>query len=72
LLARIIYTGPVRAPIDSGQPVGIVRVWRGQNIAVEIPVYASQSIGTGSMTRRAFDTASEMVIGWLRAGVGKL
>jgi len=71
LLARIIYTGPVRAPIDSGQPVGIVRVWRGQNIAVEIPVYASQSIGTGSMTRRAFDTASEMVIGWLRAGVGK-
>ena len=72
LLARIIYTGPVRAPIDSGQPVGIVRVWRGQNIAVEVPVYASQSIGTGSMTRRAFDTASEMVIGWLRAGVGKL
>jgi D-alanyl-D-alanine carboxypeptidase (penicillin-binding protein 5/6) len=72
LLARIIYTGPVRAPVDSGQPVGIVRVWRGQNIAVEIPVYASESIGTGSMTRRAFDTASEMVIGWLRAGVGKL
>jgi serine-type D-Ala-D-Ala carboxypeptidase (penicillin-binding protein 5/6) len=72
LLARIIYTGPVRAPVDSGQSVGIVRVWRGQNIAVEIPVYASVSIGTGSMTRRAFDTASEMVIGWLRAGVGKL
>ena len=72
LLARIIYTGPVRAPIDSGQPVGIVRVWRGQNVAVEIPLYASQSIGTGSMTRRAFDTASEMMIGWLRAGVGKL
>jgi serine-type D-Ala-D-Ala carboxypeptidase (penicillin-binding protein 5/6) len=72
LLARIIYTGPVRAPVDSGQPVGIVRVWRGQNVAVEVPVYASQSIGTGSMTRRAFDTASETVIGWLRAGVGKL
>ena len=72
LLARIIYTGPVRAPIDSGQPVGIVRVWRGQNIAVEIPVYASESIGTGSMTRRAFDTASETVISWLRAGIGKL
>jgi D-alanyl-D-alanine carboxypeptidase (penicillin-binding protein 5/6) len=49
-----------------------VRVWRGSNVAVEVPVYASESIGTGSMTRRAFDTASELVIGWLRAGVGKL
>jgi D-alanyl-D-alanine carboxypeptidase (penicillin-binding protein 5/6) len=72
LLARIIYTGPVRAPVDSGQRVGTVRVWRGSNVAVEVPVYASESIGTGSMTRRAFDTASELVIGWLRAGVGKL
>jgi D-alanyl-D-alanine carboxypeptidase (penicillin-binding protein 5/6) len=72
LLARIIYTGPVRAPVDSGQRVGIVRVWRGPNVAVEVPVYASEAIGTGSMTRRAFDTVSELVIGWLRAGVGKL
>jgi D-alanyl-D-alanine carboxypeptidase (penicillin-binding protein 5/6) len=72
LLARITYTGPVRAPVDGGQAVGTVRVWRGQNVAVEIPVYASESIGQGSMTRRAFDTASELVIGWLRAGVGKL
>ncbi len=72
LLARITYTGPVRAPVDSGQLVGTVRVWRGPNVAVEMPVYASESIGTGSMTRRAFDTASELVIGWLRAGVSKL
>jgi D-alanyl-D-alanine carboxypeptidase (penicillin-binding protein 5/6) len=72
LLARITYTGPVRAPVDGGQFVGTVRVWRGTNVAVEVPVYASESVGTGSMTRRAFDTASEMVIGMLRAGVGKL
>jgi D-alanyl-D-alanine carboxypeptidase (penicillin-binding protein 5/6) len=72
LLARITYTGPVRAPVDGGQLVGTVRVWRGPNVAVEIPVYASESIGQGSMTRRAFDTASELMIGWLRAGVGKL
>lgn len=72
LLARIIYTGPVRAPVDGGQVIGAVKVWRGSNLAVEIPVYATESIGPGSMTRRAFDTASELMIGWLRAGVGKL
>src|SRR5215475_6671013 len=35
LIARIIYSGPVRAPIESGQPIGLVKVWRGGNIAVE-------------------------------------
>src|ERR1700732_4271993 len=29
LIARIVYSGPVRAPVQSGQPVGVVRVWRG-------------------------------------------
>src|SRR6202048_944677 len=31
LIARVIYNGPVRAPVQPGQPVGIVRVWRGAN-----------------------------------------
>ena len=72
LIARIIYNGPVRAPIQSGQPVGIVRVWRGANIAMEQTVYAAESIGTGSTIRRAMDGASELVIGMFRAGAEKL
>ncbi len=72
LIARIIYNGPVRAPVQSGQPVGVVRVWRGANIAVEQPVYAGESIGTGSTLRRAIDGASELVIGMFRAGAEKL
>jgi len=72
LIARIIYSGPVRAPIQSGQPVGIVRVWRGANIAMEQTVYAAESIGTGSTIRRAMDGASELVIGMFRAGAEKL
>jgi len=72
LIARIVYSGPVRAPVQSGQPVGVVRVWRGANIAVEQPVYAGESIGTGSTLRRAIDGASELVIGMFRAGAEKL
>src|SRR5262249_51659607 len=33
LLARIVYSGPVRAPVTAGQKVGVIRVWRGENIA---------------------------------------
>src|SRR4030081_860193 len=68
LIARIVYNGPVPAPIEPGQRVGFVKVWRGANIAVEAPVYAAESVATGSTVRRAIDGASELVIGMFRAG----
>src|SRR5215468_9581612 len=72
LIARVVYSGPVRAPIESGQPVGVVRVWRGAKVAMEAPVYAAESIGPGSTMRRAIDGASELVIGMFRASAEKL
>jgi serine-type D-Ala-D-Ala carboxypeptidase (penicillin-binding protein 5/6) len=72
LIARVVYNGPVRAPIESGQQVGVVRVWRGTNIAMEAPVYAAESVAKGSTIRRAIDGASELVIGMFRAGAEKL
>jgi serine-type D-Ala-D-Ala carboxypeptidase (penicillin-binding protein 5/6) len=72
LIARIVYNGPVRAPIKEGQPVGVVRVWRGVNVAMEAPVYAAESVGSGSTMRRAIDGASELVIGMFRASAEKL
>src|SRR5256714_3333758 len=72
LIARVVYNGPVRAPVQSGQRVGVVRVWRGANIAMEAPVYAAEAVGPGSTMRRAIDGASELVIGMFRAGAEKL
>jgi len=72
LIARVVYNGPVRAPIEPGQPVGIVRVWRGGNIAMEAPVFAAEPVAKGSTMRRAIDGASELVIGMFRAGAEKL
>ena len=72
LIARVVYSGPVRAPIGAGQKIGVVRVWRGGAIAVETPVYAADAVGTGSTMRRAIDGASELVIGAFRAGAEKL
>jgi D-alanyl-D-alanine carboxypeptidase (penicillin-binding protein 5/6) len=72
LIARVVYNGPVRAPVEAGQRIGVVRVWRGGNIAMETPVYAAESVGVGSTMRRAIDGASELVIGMFRLGVEKL
>ena len=72
LIARLVYNGPIRAPVTAGQKVGVVRVWRGGNVAMETPVYAADAVATGSTMRRAIDGAQELMIGAFRAGAEKL
>ena len=70
--ARVVYTGPVRAPIEKGQQIGELRVSRGENVVLEVPLEASESVGCGNLGQRAFDAVTELVINLFRAGVQKL
>jgi serine-type D-Ala-D-Ala carboxypeptidase (penicillin-binding protein 5/6) len=72
LIARIVYTGPVRAPVQKGQEIGKLKVWRAKQLALEAPLQAAESVGTGTTTQRAFDAAVELVISLFRAGIQKL
>ena len=72
IIARVVYTGPVAAPVTEGQPIGLLRVWRGELMVLETPLQAATSVGTGSMRQRAFDAATELVIGLFRAGFQRL
>jgi D-alanyl-D-alanine carboxypeptidase (penicillin-binding protein 5/6) len=70
--ARIVYSGPVRAPVAKGQAIGRLKVWRGENVVLEVPLQAGEDIERGGMTRRAFDAATEFVIGLFRTGNKKI
>jgi D-alanyl-D-alanine carboxypeptidase (penicillin-binding protein 5/6) len=72
LVARITYTGPVQAPVAKGQPIGTLKIWRGDDLALEVPLQAADDIAPGSMSQRAMDGATELMIGLFRAGIGKL
>ncbi len=72
LIARIVYTGPLPAPVTKGQTVAKLKVWRGDNLALEVPLQAADDVGIGTMSQRAMDGATELMIGMLRAGVDKL
>ena len=72
LIARMVYNGPVPAPIKEGQPIGKLKVWRGENVILEAPLKAAQDVPQGNMPQRAFDAASEMVINLFRAGAQRL
>lgn len=72
LSARVVYQGPVRAPIAKDQPVGTLKVWRGDHLTLEVPVRAAESIGQGTIPQRAFDAAAELLIGLFRAGAERI
>lgn len=72
IIARIVYTGPVAAPVEKGQPIGKLKVSRGENIVLEVPLQAAEGVSRGNMAQRAFDAASELVVGLFRAGVERL
>jgi D-alanyl-D-alanine carboxypeptidase (penicillin-binding protein 5/6) len=63
ITARIVYSGPVRAPVQEGQPIGMLKVWRGDNLVLEVPLRAAESVAQGGITGRAIDAATEFVIG---------
>ena len=72
LSAKVVYNGPVRAPVEKGQRIGTLKVSRGDNVVMEAPLQAGEDVGAGSLHQRAFDAAGELVINMFRAGVDRL
>ncbi len=72
LIASIVYDGPVRAPVKEGAPVGTLKVWRDGNVVLQVPLKTADSVERGSVTQRAIDGATELMINLFRAGTEKL
>ncbi|WP_457936954.1 D-alanyl-D-alanine carboxypeptidase family protein [Mesorhizobium sp. 10J20-29] len=66
LVARIIYRGPLTAPVEEGTPVGVLRVWIGDAMSQETPLYAAETVKLGTLQQRALDAMGELLVGWLR------
>ena len=64
--ARIVYDGPVVAPVEQGAPIGQLKIWVGDTLSQEIPLYAAEAVGKGALYRRAADAVTELLTGWIR------
>jgi D-alanyl-D-alanine carboxypeptidase (penicillin-binding protein 5/6) len=71
-VARVHYRGPISAPVAKGDQIARLRVTRGDNIALEIPLYAAANIEEGSLVQRAIDSTTELTGGWVRRGINKV
>ena len=72
LIARIVYNGPVPAPVTEGTRIGNLKVWRNDNLILTMPLKATENVGKGNMSQRAFDAVTEMIIALFRAGAERL
>lgn len=65
ITAKVIYKGPLVAPVEAGIPVGelIIRV-DGERIQ-STEVFTNEDVGTGTLQQRALDAIFELTLGWL-------
>jgi D-alanyl-D-alanine carboxypeptidase (penicillin-binding protein 5/6) len=62
--ARVVYQGPLKAPVKEGQEIGKVTVGVGDDVSREAPVFASDDVPIGTVRDRALDGLKELLVGW--------
>jgi D-alanyl-D-alanine carboxypeptidase (penicillin-binding protein 5/6) len=72
ITARVVYTGPLRTPVQKGAEVARLRVTRGNVQALDIPLYAGEDVGAGSLTQRALDGLLEFGTGVVRRAFARV
>ena len=66
LSARIVYRGPLKAPVREGDEIGRLLVTRGDVKTLDIPLFAAETVEPGTLQRRALDALMEIATGWVR------
>jgi D-alanyl-D-alanine carboxypeptidase (penicillin-binding protein 5/6) len=72
LLIRVVYNGPLRAPIAKGAQVARLKVWREKRLVLDAPLFAAADVGEGGIVRRAADGAYELAVDLVRLALSKL
>lgn len=61
LTGRIVYNGPLVAPVEAGKEVARLQLFRGGNQVLEVPLRTGTNVGQGSLSSRAMDASLEYV-----------
>lgn len=65
-MGRSGYEGRLVAPMQSGTEVGVLRIFVGDRLSQETPLFAAEDVTVSTLHRRAFDAVAELLTGWMR------
>ena len=60
LVAKIVYVGPLTAPIEKGKDAGRLKIWRDDMLVIDAPLKTGDAVALGGLTGRAFDAGVEL------------
>jgi D-alanyl-D-alanine carboxypeptidase (penicillin-binding protein 5/6) len=60
LTAKIVYHGPLEAPVAVGAPAGELRIYQGETEMLRAPLLTRAAVAPGGLLRRAGDAATEL------------
>ncbi len=72
LKAKIIYQGPLKPPIQTGDQVAKLRVTSSTGAINEIPLYAAEDVAPGGVMRKGFDSLLYLTFRWVSAQASNL
>ncbi|MBY6243713.1 D-alanyl-D-alanine carboxypeptidase family protein [Methylosinus sp. Sm6] len=71
LAGKIVYEGPLIAPVAAGAKVAKLEIRRGATVVLEQPLEAAESVDKGSLPSRAFDAAYEYAAAAIHSKLSK-
>lgn len=69
LSGKIVYTGPLIAPVEAGQTVARLKIYLGPTLALDLPLKTAENVAQGPLPQRARDAALEWSRQLLHQGV---
>ncbi|VFU08028.1 D-alanyl-D-alanine carboxypeptidase family protein [Methylocella tundrae] len=67
---RIVYDGPLMAPVAAGKEVARLKIFRGSTEVLDLPLKTAAAVEVGSLPRRAMDAGLEYIGDLFRKYVG--
>lgn len=71
LSGKVVYTGPLGAPLEKGAQVAQLKIFRGTAEVLSIPLKTAEEVPVGSLPHRALDASLELVTSVVRKNFAK-
>ncbi|WP_416408742.1 D-alanyl-D-alanine carboxypeptidase family protein [Agrobacterium rosae] len=65
LSGRIVYNWPLNAPLEAGYNAATLKIFSGEKLLREVPLYTTAAVEKGTLTQNAAGALKELLFFWL-------
>ena len=65
LSGRIVYNWPLNAPLEAGHKAATLKIFSGEKLLREVPLYTTAAVTEGTLTQNAAGALKELLFFWL-------